>query len=1488
MAFEEKEIDPRGFLFVMLLALPRIAATNIDCNGRPFHCVNSTHFMICVDLGGGLSSTIDDFILPCPEPTICHTNNRFECEFPPVNPSTQLGSLHATNATAIESGITTESTLTTVSTTWDATLSEATINTLSPTTSNAFRNATIIDMINSSIDPNNTTVLSEETTTEMFTLGITNTPTFNDILNITNTIVTESKTTPIFINDTDIIPSTISTDLWTESIMSTHAPTASTDNLVTSNSNTSEHIISTDLNMTSALPIEMTTDILIETTNSINTTDLSILTTNDEWTKPVTATVSPTSGNDLFTSNTIETVLTIDPNATTASAPEITTETTIKGIESTLVPTFNDVPIATIATANDPMLTTDAVKTTDLPLSTPHDTWTKPIITTLRPTISGKKISISNNTTVDVIVTTYSNVTSVMPQEVTTEILNEEIVSTIATTTNDVLNTTVTTPNVFNVTKVVVNTTDFTLMIPYDGWTNPVIATIKPISGNDFSTSNTVESVMITDPNITSSFAPEATTKTSNKGIENTLDSTSSDVPNATITTVSELKLTTDAVKTADLSLTTTHDAWPKVLTSTLNSTTSADYLFTASTNLVEEVVTTDLNVTTLLASEITPGTSIKIVGDTIVPTFNDGSNLTSSSVNNPKLASESVNVINSLLITTNETWTKPLISTPSLSTNSGNLSTLNTKTIQSAVITDLNVNSALVSEITTDTSIKGISSSFDFTSSDVTNATSPTLNNIKVTTASFHVADISPKTSNATQINSILNTLNSTITSDDLPISTITTGKPLITTDSNVTSILSQEATTAISIKEIAFTDISTFNDLVTTTIAYEQKLTTDETIASFLPSTITNLVGMTLTNPTVSLTTTNDSLRIPIIDIVGKPITTDSDISSVLPLKIPTEFSTIEILSTAGPTFNDIPNMTDATINNNNVATDSLNTAGLPLTTINVSRTKPIISPYHTGRLITSSKYLHSLDKKIDVPVETTDSYTISILPPQISMPPATEILLSIENKTTNTFTVNATKSLFTVKPEAVRPTYRESQANPIEENSSTVSVHDSDNRDFVTTTSTHVEAFKLKNEESIPKESYNQKKLPIINTLKQYNTETEFHKSTVDPGTITKILGITTTTQYINSIEKRSDSTDKLPIPYLSHTSPENNKVTATTITDFGNFNKSNLRDRSILINASTSTFLVTTDNPHIKLSTKHEEPTMIRLLNMTANNSSHINTYNEKSALNIYDSIDSGVTLRGNNRGNPNVPIHSKTENNGKKTRNANDTTAPAINWKSTPNINSYGNVNTMNFDCAYHKRGRYAENNDCRKFYICIGRRQPIIGTCPINTVFSEIWKQCTKNLSHCVRNNQFRCISEGRFSDVLQHNVYYICIKSDADSFYRFKLQCQNGYYLNKTITKCIPNADEASQSLSVDTDSSSKTSDTQSSTTVTDESEKSKKLEFECTEGGVYADPNDCRRYYLCTKNKSQYRRKKKKCDSEEVFHKEKKKCVDADSYEC
>ncbi|XP_072941882.1 uncharacterized protein [Epargyreus clarus] len=209
-----------------------------------------------------------------------------------------------------------------------------------------------------------------------------------------------------------------------------------------------------------------------------------------------------------------------------------------------------------------------------------------------------------------------------------------------------------------------------------------------------------------------------------------------------------------------------------------------------------------------------------------------------------------------------------------------------------------------------------------------------------------------------------------------------------------------------------------------------------------------------------------------------------------------------------------------------------------------------------------------------------------------------------------------------------------------------------------------------------------------------------------------------------------------------------------------------------------------------------------------------------------------------------------------------------------------------------FTCQNRLRGRYADANDCRKFYICIGRIQPLLGECPVNTVFSEIKKQCTKNLSHCIRHNQFRCIKSGRFSDALKNNVYYICVQN-KNTYVRFQFQCQGGYHLNKQRVKCVSDIKSQQMSKSIDNDSNKasaqSTVENKSKEKKQNKEKKAKSDNNVCKKEGKFPDPDDCRKYFVCSKNsKSVFRRRTKKCDSDEVFHPEKEKCVDSDSYEC
>lgn len=196
------------------------------------------------------------------------------------------------------------------------------------------------------------------------------------------------------------------------------------------------------------------------------------------------------------------------------------------------------------------------------------------------------------------------------------------------------------------------------------------------------------------------------------------------------------------------------------------------------------------------------------------------------------------------------------------------------------------------------------------------------------------------------------------------------------------------------------------------------------------------------------------------------------------------------------------------------------------------------------------------------------------------------------------------------------------------------------------------------------------------------------------------------------------------------------------------------------------------------------------------------------------------------------------------------------------------------VTISNFDCRHRNPGKYVNDDDCKTYYLCIGKRNPIIRQCEQSEIFSEITKQCTKDLSHCIRRGEFQCKKEGRFLDVLRTNYYYICAKKETRNFLRFTLQCQRGFNLDNRSIKCVRNED-----------TSGATNNEERNDEVFSERYKDN---FECDKEGKYPDSSNCSRYYECSLKNGRMLRKKKKCKSDEVFDRDKKKCVSAESYEC
>ncbi|PZC82519.1 hypothetical protein B5X24_HaOG210268 [Helicoverpa armigera] len=205
MAFEMNDL--KGILFLVLFAMPMVAPLNINCHGKAFHCVNSTHFMICVDLGGGVSTTIDDFVIPCPATTVCHEENTFECDFPKIEvvPPLQVLGVYEQSDTSGKNVVTDS---VTISTTTSDIISEFIENITATTlpTPEEVKPVLILEehiQQSTQVDNGNTTDTSLQATSTF--VNRTNVTTSNNQTNI-NTIITSTSAYSSFDSVTETLP----------------------------------------------------------------------------------------------------------------------------------------------------------------------------------------------------------------------------------------------------------------------------------------------------------------------------------------------------------------------------------------------------------------------------------------------------------------------------------------------------------------------------------------------------------------------------------------------------------------------------------------------------------------------------------------------------------------------------------------------------------------------------------------------------------------------------------------------------------------------------------------------------------------------------------------------------------------------------------------------------------------------------------------------------------------------------------------------------------------------------------------------------------------------------------------------------------------------------------------------------------------------------------------------------------------------------------
>ncbi|XP_047989824.1 probable GPI-anchored adhesin-like protein PGA55 [Leguminivora glycinivorella] len=194
---------------VLVLTALLSPASAVDCHGKSFHCVNSTHFMICVDLGGGVSQAIDDFYIACPPPNVCLGTNHFECEYPaPTTPAT------------IRSTVISETTLP-----WENIITSSSLDNTTKEFSENYVNTERTTTVEYSVTTDTTVDVTMDTTVNVTTTGVTDFNINNDLnaTKIVPTTTADIMTTPLesVSNDRNITEITITTEDVTTSVIET-------------------------------------------------------------------------------------------------------------------------------------------------------------------------------------------------------------------------------------------------------------------------------------------------------------------------------------------------------------------------------------------------------------------------------------------------------------------------------------------------------------------------------------------------------------------------------------------------------------------------------------------------------------------------------------------------------------------------------------------------------------------------------------------------------------------------------------------------------------------------------------------------------------------------------------------------------------------------------------------------------------------------------------------------------------------------------------------------------------------------------------------------------------------------------------------------------------------------------------------------------------------------------------------------------------------
>ncbi|KAL0281172.1 UNVERIFIED_CONTAM: hypothetical protein PYX00_002236 [Menopon gallinae] len=182
-----------------------------------------------------------------------------------------------------------------------------------------------------------------------------------------------------------------------------------------------------------------------------------------------------------------------------------------------------------------------------------------------------------------------------------------------------------------------------------------------------------------------------------------------------------------------------------------------------------------------------------------------------------------------------------------------------------------------------------------------------------------------------------------------------------------------------------------------------------------------------------------------------------------------------------------------------------------------------------------------------------------------------------------------------------------------------------------------------------------------------------------------------------------------------------------------------------------------------------------------------------------------------------------------------------------------------------FDCPGN--GLFPDPEDCRKFYVCYGTVRKV--TCR-DGFFNDETQTCVKEMPKRCRGGEttetqpsttphpeeYTCPGNGLFRDPKNCHRFYVCYGTPR------LITCQNNNYFNEETKTCEEEMPEQCR------EDYNGTSETKPSSTPQPEG-------FTCPGQGIFADPSDCRKFYVCYGTARQV-----SCRSGTYFNEETKNC--------